>query len=1061
MHQPNVFTVLHISDFHFSRKAIREQEIIVKALVSDLEAICVGHRQPDLVIFTGDLVKASGTDDHFEAYDQILGRVAKAAKCSEERIFIVPGNHDASRDIITANEAPHHEWSSRCDDNEWLNETYADGKFDNIIDQKFSNFNDLSSLINSCNIKYSNVFAKIHYIEELNVEVLIINSAAFSTAGLPDFTKDLKKLSIPEYALIDIESHFKSNSFKIIACHHPIEWFSEVSSRLLKQFIQKNAHLHLFGHMHDPVSEGITSYLGNLYTNQSGAIFQGRNRYNGYALISVEPSHNYFETLIRSFTKDRSVFIEGIDVVPNGKVHSSKEAKQFWDEYGEPIDVQKFNAHLSGTCFRNRIADAERVSAGDKTIHDMFVAPPLKKIHIQHEKAEEEGAVRESRVEFKDLVYSDYSAIIVAPPEFGRTTLLKEIELIHLKDADTFSFSRLPVLIDFSDLKYSPDQALRLVKSNTSLDKDIDFNALVKAGRLCILVDDVDFSDAKRMSILRGLVKSNPKIRYIFSSVKQSGFLYGAAIDPEMPLAFDIIELCPFRRKDMRKLLTKWDGCKDVDGILDRVQHEIGEINLPFTAANGTILMVILEEQSGFQPINRSVLIEQFVDLTLKKSAVDQSRRETFDYHNKTTLIAYVAGWMARQDLYLVEKEQLRSVIKEHIDKIEVSVDITDLLEEFISNRLFVEKADGRLRFRYRAVLEYFIALHMRKDKEFKNWILDTSRFLRFTSEIQYYAGAVRDDVDLMSMMADRFDGLYKEIDIEFGGIDLHKISALKLPYTEGDASSIDIIASQLSEMPLDASSKDEELELDIPQDEENRQEVYRPLVENIGQKFLFSLLLLSGLVKNMEEIPGEVKRQHLERLWRGWGVFLFASLQIVPELVKRRKVRINGVLYEIDAPRSMSDSALARSISLALPTGISRLVFASLGSEKLEKQLVVSNVSADTVPLVSEFFRSGLIADLKLGPQTQNFKSSLSTLSSSAYLLESIIVKIAELRRYGRIDEAIFNSIKPELAESIASLRGATGKDLTEEKRKQIARLDRQGVVMKLKRLQESKDQD
>jgi hypothetical protein len=59
---------------------------------------------------------------------------------------------------------------------------------------------------------------------------------------------------------------------------------------------------------------------------------------------------------------------------------------------------------------------------------------------------------------------------------------------------------------------------------------------------------------------------------------------------------------------------------------LDRLQGEFKEINLPFTAANGTILIEILSEKYNFTPINRSVLMEQFVDSTLRKAAVEQKQ---------------------------------------------------------------------------------------------------------------------------------------------------------------------------------------------------------------------------------------------------------------------------------------------------------------------------------------------------------------------------------------------------------------------------------------------------
>src|SRR5688500_6522123 len=97
MVENSLFTILHLSDFHYTKRRAREQEIVVDALLRDLEKLCVGHRKPDLFMFTGDLVHAAGVDLHDDAYDFLIVRVSKVTGCSDERIFIAPGTHDVAR----------------------------------------------------------------------------------------------------------------------------------------------------------------------------------------------------------------------------------------------------------------------------------------------------------------------------------------------------------------------------------------------------------------------------------------------------------------------------------------------------------------------------------------------------------------------------------------------------------------------------------------------------------------------------------------------------------------------------------------------------------------------------------------------------------------------------------------------------------------------------------------------------------------------------------------------------------------------------------------------------
>jgi hypothetical protein len=77
-------------------------------------------------------------------------------------------------------------------------------------------------------------------------------------------------------------------------------------------------------------------------------------------------------------------------------------------------------------------------------------------------------------------------------------------------------------------------------------------------------------------------------------------------------------------------------------------------------------------------------------------------------------------------------------------------------MAEFLTGRIFVSKAEGRISFRYRGVLEYFIALRMTAKASFKEWAIADEWYLRYVNEIQYYAGKLRNDAALVDLIAER-----------------------------------------------------------------------------------------------------------------------------------------------------------------------------------------------------------------------------------------------------------------------------------------------------------------
>ena len=1065
MSNSDLLSILHISDFHFTKKKKRDQEIVVDALVVDLAQLCIGHRRPDMIVFTGDLVQAGGVDSHDDAYDFVINRVAKATGCGDERIFIVPGNHDLSWECLEANEVAHKDWQSQIGESyeaAGLNARFEGKQFDLPTHDKFRNFWELESYLRAgeqCNErKLKNAFVSVDYIAPLNIDFVSFNTAVLSAGGHKLFGSDQGRLAIPEYASLDVIKVLTPGSLRVFATHHPLSWLSELSAKQLGGVFQEHGNLHLFGHMHDPQPQSVQGLKGNILTDQAGAIFTARRgAYIGYSLITVDRISGHSETHLRTYFDERRQFDAAIDLIAGGVWHSSHEASQHFRKIATPVDDTKFRSHLAGAAL-DTLRNEESEAGGEGIVHENFVAPPMQRTFIQSPSGPEVKSEIETPVPFSEIVSGDGNIILYANAEYGRTTLLRELRYQLLESANDLGFPRLPVLLDFKDISANADNMLRIAKARaTQTPVGHDLEALLKLGHVCILIDDVEFSDAKRTAIVRKFVERYSKARFVLSSPTSSAAPFGTHVVPEMAVHFEFVEIRQLRRKDMRQLLTKFDKCDDVEAWLDRLQAEFREINLPFTAANGFILMEILQEKHNFTAVNRSVLIEQFVDATLSKAAFEQSRRETFDYKNKTAMLAHIASWMAASDEYVPLKEAVRVEMRCYLDRLGLNASVDDLLNEFLLARIFVSRPEDRISFRYRAVLEYFIALQMTINLDFKTWVMDENRYLQFVNEIQYYAGKLRNDAALVAEIGDRFEKLMALVEQQDGPTDLNLLSRLTLPI-DVTADAGDKLAEQLAATPLTKDEKDAEIEAEIPRDAAERQEVFRPKTEEPSSQIFLSLILYSGVVKNMELIEDAQKRSHLSKLWKAWSTYLFHSLRLVPKLAKDRRVRLNGVLYEILAPHGMSDADLARTIMLRMPSAHIKLLAGAVGTEKLEKQLTEPHLDEKDEPLVYTLLKAGLAAELRLNSATGFLRDALTSLKDSRYLLESLIISVAELRRVDRLRDADMRTLEAPLASAIANLRGGGHNAKETEKRRQLARLGKERLFLEMKRTKEDR---
>src|SRR5262245_8020633 len=118
------------------------------------------------------------------------------------------------------------------------------------------------------------------------------------------------------------------DSAMIFMGHHPIEWLREFDRPDVDFMIQKHGIAYLHGHMHSPRPTVLATIEGSTIRTQAGALYQGRQRYNGYTWLSIDIDTRHTEFRLRSYFDTRRVF--AVDVAPEGTYYSSPAARSFW-----------------------------------------------------------------------------------------------------------------------------------------------------------------------------------------------------------------------------------------------------------------------------------------------------------------------------------------------------------------------------------------------------------------------------------------------------------------------------------------------------------------------------------------------------------------------------------------------------------------------------------------------------------------------------------------------------------------------------------------------------------
>jgi predicted MPP superfamily phosphohydrolase len=1006
----DILNILHITDLHYTKRSARnrDQDIIISALLDDVEHLTLSGLKPDLIIFSGDLVNDADEDEiYWSLFENFIEPLLKKCRLTGENLLVVPGNHDAMRSAVKKHAATHREFYNRYD-NELSNEYYLSDNFKEINSDKFRTFNEFIELSGAKQITESG-FSLID-MEKLGIAACIMNTAISSAGGLPDVERDdYGKLLLPSYLTDDVEKALSNypDRLKILIGHHPSTWLKEDCSREFDRFSSSLFDALFMGHIHQTNPTGILSSSGNALHLQTGALHQGNKKWNGYTVVRVAPAEKHFEVLPRRFALDARKFVSAAEIGENGRFYASDEAKSFW-KLRPALDKRSISEWISGSLKAHFLERHEETLVG-KSLGDVFHEHPMRSKLPNFEKASPQDD--ESNVDFPLVCAAAENFLIIGETNFGKSTLIKRIGLEYINNSDNLDKISIPALFDFKDISLKGESVLKAVRAATpGLDQIANLRDLLSQGTLTVLVDDVDPSDFKRFESLVEFTCVYPRCRYIFTSKPADGFDIAVAADLNRCVSFKEVMLLPLKTQGIRAFTQRYSGDdpENCDRLVERIVSILKQAALPPTAFTVSVLLEVFGSLRGDILINEVTLVERFIEYLLAKEKTSEATRATFNFGDKTRCLGYVAKHMAYNGTYELNYDELLSLVDRFIDEIGYPHNPKEILDKLIAQKAFRKTETGFYTFYLRSFLEYFIAKAMSQDAEFFNWIIDDSRYLTYVHEIEFFCGINPDRSDVLNIIASRHETMMQSLRSQ-SPIDLYKFDALELPKDE--EGSLSVLNQQLALPALTQEERDERIDMELAVSRD--QGAYRPAADTVDHRHFLSLTLYSSVFRNLEHLNKTEKETHMTALIQNWAEYLSVSFAIIPSIVKHRSMRINGVEYRVFSHSVMSDEQMARMLMLYLPTGVSAMMRSYLGSEKLLRQ--VEFKVDDQFPSIIKLVRSFLLSDLDQNDWISIASKMRVHLSDKRYLLLAMMWKLNSIIK--------LRDIKPDNSERIVDI--------------------------------------
>jgi|GEM_PF-1779656 len=320
--EAKTLTLLHLSDLHFSENTPEEQEL--DYLLKNLDE---SKRSVDFIVISGDLT-AGAVPGEFVKISRFLSGLCRRLDVPAERLVIVPGNHDYSREIT------HNAYTIRGDENLEKEDFRINEKLYLKRDgEKWKNkFNYFSEYLYE--YVYNKNFSRDKekqtvciYDKDFNIAFIMLNTAA----DIDQFS--LQKTYFDTGGLNRCAKGLEATTLKIAVGHHPLDFCDDTKFIENLQYLEFAAYLH--GHVHRDIS---IQYGNPQYKNDRMMII-------GANTFSVSPGHRWPGTPLR---------YNLITVTPGGKEpkitvttrqrpdsgYPWKEAFIYYDkETGKPTDT--------------------------------------------------------------------------------------------------------------------------------------------------------------------------------------------------------------------------------------------------------------------------------------------------------------------------------------------------------------------------------------------------------------------------------------------------------------------------------------------------------------------------------------------------------------------------------------------------------------------------------------------------------------------------------------------------------------------------------------------------
>jgi len=935
--------ILHLSDLHYGGMKDADTKIVIDALLKDIEREVGEGTVFDLVIFSGDLVGKCQEQTLFdEANNEVIAKIAEAAKLSDDQFVFCPGNHDLDREIVRKDSYVEvgllSVLKNKTDINNFVDANAA-CDINGELPAPFQRLQTFYHAIWSKRVGSAVLANPFVLAQKFSILGHQIGVAAFNTAwratGEPNDV-DQGNLIIGERAVDLATTALKDFELKIAVFHHPTDWLHDPDRAAVENRLHSEFDLLFSGHLHRAAPEQRRTISGDVVCSQGASLYNSREYFNGYNIVRVHLETSSVEIAVQEYADARRRFIPAERILDPPIMNFVLPARG--RRALSPLTAILLRTKASIRNLANKhisILGGRDSQQVDIATH--FAFPELTQ-GASIKFAEESDVTPQEKL---DAILKDRKSVVVlGRPEAGKTSLAHYMAVQTANgNADEH---RLPIVSNFAELRKGDRILWRLLRDYASeISESTVTRQQLEQISLLVLVDNVDLLDTGRLEILAGLIASCKNVRWILFATSLAGRLPLTSIIEEKLKDFEIVELHDLSRSAIRALSTSWmptshDPDK-ADQLYRSVMEQIERTGLPKTGYVVALIIWAITNKSRGELLNEAVLLQNIIDYMLGRMDYTGALRSELDFTTRSAILQHLAMHFKETGDVQPKNDALQFII-DLLDQKGLNYDAARLLNSFIDCGV-LDELGTTVAFRYRRFQDFFVAGYLRDDSEALGDV-KKRRYFDFARELDLFTARFRHESDLL----------------EIGRRHLHE-HPLATPRLSDDEVTTylasrrhkEISQSQLRQMrrePMTAEKVDVLLDKTEKRVAERRaaekQEKERTGVDRSGNliKHFVALELYSQFIRNLEFIDKEQKRVHLRECFLGWERALKNWLAVISEVMPDVKKDIpenkGGEEKLTKAQMEKLFDILEFFMITVAPTSFADMAYRTMGSEKL-----------------------------------------------------------------------------------------------------------------------------